>query len=231
MTVLTGEQIGVLIYDNKKWGPGGGKDAVIKFLDTAIAVALAESGGNTNAKNPNSSASGLFQIMVSVHQDKIAGRNIFDPRVNVDVARLVWEAAGKSFSPWETYTNGAYKAHLGHGKTVYDKLYAASKSGDHSFIDNALTTIISPAAGIAGIVAPGNPVTSAANKVSSLVAGALSDVMKWLAKGFIAIGAFTFALLLIGLGVWWLVKDTETGQQITAKTKEAALMAATKGAV
>jgi hypothetical protein len=236
MAVLTGEQIGVLIYDNKKWGPGGSKSAVVKFLDTAIAVALAESGGNTDAKNPSSSASGLFQIMVSVHQDKIAGRDIFDPRVNIDVARLVWEAAGKSFSPWTTYTSGAYKSHLGFGPKVYDALEKAKSTHDFSFITAALSGIPVAGAGAAalsGLLPDGvtNPIDNAATKAAKLAGGIASDVMKWLASGFLVIGAALLAALLIIVGAWFLLSNTKVGKEIGADTKSAALMAATKGVV
>jgi soluble lytic murein transglycosylase-like protein len=65
----------------------------------AEVVANCESGMDPNNYNP-SGASGLFQILVQAHQDKIAGRNIFDPEVNVEVASELYQEQG--WAPWES---------------------------------------------------------------------------------------------------------------------------------
>lgn len=78
------------------------------ILVTGVAVALAESGGNPKADNPSSTAQGLWQVMVSVHGDKIAGRDINDPVINTDVAHTIYKDAG-GWTPWEVYNN---KSHL-----------------------------------------------------------------------------------------------------------------------
>jgi len=78
-------------------------------LQIAVAVAKAESGFNPNAANPASSARGMWQIMLSAHQDKLVGKDWRDPYDNAAVAHAVWVAAGRSWTPWVAYTSGAYK--------------------------------------------------------------------------------------------------------------------------
>ena len=95
-------------------------------LITAIAVALAESGGNPVAYNPETKANtptglgsfGLWQIYRKVHPE-FSGWNLYDPQSNANAAYSVYKAAGYSFRPWSTYTQtnpktGAYwyEAHL-----------------------------------------------------------------------------------------------------------------------
>ena len=81
-------------------------------LQIAVAVARAESGFDPNAANPASSARGMWQIMLSAHQDKLVGKDWRDPYDNAAVAHMVWAAAGKSWTPWVAYTSGAYKRYM-----------------------------------------------------------------------------------------------------------------------
>lgn len=87
------------------WEQAGGSKAVAKV---AAAIALAESGGNPAARNPEGPehAEGLWQI-----KGQLVGGNILDPQVNARNAVAKYRAAG-GFSPWTTYTSGAYKSHL-----------------------------------------------------------------------------------------------------------------------
>src|SRR5690606_33175689 len=83
-------------------------------LYTAVAIALAESSGRTDAVNTandnGTTDRGLWQIN-SVHDDKMPGADRFDPEVN---ARLMGEisAQGTNWYPWSTYNNGSYLEHL-----------------------------------------------------------------------------------------------------------------------
>lgn len=197
MTILTPNEIGTLIYLDGGWGPGGGKDAVIKWLDTAIAVAHGESGWDTHAVNGHSSAAGLYQIMTTVHADKVkdaikrweaeTGKNdltIFDPRVNIDVARMVSQeakAAGHDeWSPWEAYTNktAAYKAGLGHGKSVYEFLNSPANIEKMRKKLEADVLTAHNYADYAAVAAPGAPLIQGVEKItnSDLVSGVLSFV-------------------------------------------------------
>jgi hypothetical protein len=89
-----------------------GEDLVI-----AVAVARAESGGRTDIDNEGLNADGsidygLWQIN-SVHQaNGFDPSRAFDPTYNAQWARIVFMNAGASWTPWTTYTNGAYREHL-----------------------------------------------------------------------------------------------------------------------
>ncbi len=82
-------------------------------LDTAVAVAKAESSGNAGATHVNNNGStdyGLFQIN-SVHSSLLAGKNWQDPTVNAQLAYSVFKSSG--WGAWSTYNSGAYTKYLG----------------------------------------------------------------------------------------------------------------------
>ncbi|HUQ59133.1 transglycosylase SLT domain-containing protein [Lentzea sp.] len=90
-------------------------------LTIAVAVALAESGGDPRAHNskPPDDSYGLWQInMLGAMGPERRGRygldsnrELFDPRVNAKVANSL-SGDGKSWTPWSTYTSGAYRKYL-----------------------------------------------------------------------------------------------------------------------
>jgi hypothetical protein len=112
MTKLSAEQIARHAYEAGFRGQG---------LTTAVAVALAESGGRTTAHNatPPDNSYGLWQInMLGAlgperrHQYHLKSNDqLFDPDTNARVATSI-SSDGHDFTPWSTYTNGAYKDHL-----------------------------------------------------------------------------------------------------------------------
>jgi len=83
-------------------------------LEWAVAVALAESGGNSNAYNPETAAGtrpgsgsrGLWQIYGQAHPEFNSDR-LYDPLENAKAAYKVYSEAGGRFSPWSTYNNGS----------------------------------------------------------------------------------------------------------------------------
>lgn len=85
----------------------------------AAAIAMAESGGNPHAYNPETAAGnppgqgsfGLWQINLRRHPE-FFNVNLYDPTANANAAFSVFTNAGNSFSPWSTYTSGAYKEYL-----------------------------------------------------------------------------------------------------------------------
>ena len=94
-------------------------------LVTAVAIAGAESRFIPTADNPTSSAMGLWQVMVSVHGDKIAGRNILDPYVNAQVAYQIWSDAGGFDRPWaQTYGAGKHLAYMDDARAAVAALSA-----------------------------------------------------------------------------------------------------------
>jgi len=82
-------------------------------LNVAVAVALAESGGNTNAYNPEAAAGtrpgsgsrGLWQIYGTAHPE-YNNDSAFDPAINAQAAFKVYREAGNRFTPWSTFNQG-----------------------------------------------------------------------------------------------------------------------------
>jgi hypothetical protein len=81
--------------------------------NTAAAIALAESGGNPRAYNPEKQAGnppgfgsyGLWQINLRAHPQYTAS-NLYDPSFNATAAFEVYTAQG--WNAWSTYQSGAY---------------------------------------------------------------------------------------------------------------------------
>jgi len=90
-------------------------------LTIAVAVALAESGGDPRAHNPTppDDSYGLWQINVlgslgPARRRELglgSDRELFDPAVNAAAARRI-SGDGRSWTAWSTYTSGAYRKHL-----------------------------------------------------------------------------------------------------------------------
>lgn len=92
-------------------------------LVTMVAIAMAESAGNPNARyNPNGGTGedsyGLWQInMDPSYRDgrlKQLGltdpKQLWDPNVNAKAAKTIWGSQG--WGAWSTYTSGKYKQYL-----------------------------------------------------------------------------------------------------------------------
>lgn len=83
------------------WIGAGGSRALAPVM---AAIAMAESGGDSEARNP-SGASGLWQILGNPFPG-----NPFDPQVNARMAAAKFHEQG--LGAWVTYTSGAYKKFL-----------------------------------------------------------------------------------------------------------------------
>jgi transglycosylase-like protein with SLT domain len=68
------------------------------------AIAMAESGGNSDARNTDSGACGLWQI----HPCEPGSNN---PMTNAQIAVRKYNSQG--LGAWEAYTNGSYKRFMG----------------------------------------------------------------------------------------------------------------------
>jgi len=86
------------------WVLAGGSTSL---ASTMSKIALAESGGNTQAHNP-SGASGLWQIMIPENDAYVPGgaANVYNALDNARAAVAIEKAQG--LSAWTTYTSGAY---------------------------------------------------------------------------------------------------------------------------
>jgi Putative peptidoglycan binding domain/Lysozyme like domain len=82
-------------------------------LGTWVAIALAESSGNTTAHNSRGEDSrGLWQINLRSHPG-LANGDLYDPTTNAEAARAICESAGPG--AWTVYTTGAYQRYLARG--------------------------------------------------------------------------------------------------------------------
>lgn len=117
---------------------------------TMTAIALAESGGNSDAHNPHGENSqGLWQINAAAHPD-LAGQNLYDPLVNAKAAFEVSQD-GNDVSPWTT-------VHLrgGPGSAAYDAYQSEAQMAARAAGD---TTANGNFAGTAGY---GHPLSAGA---------------------------------------------------------------------
>jgi hypothetical protein len=83
-------------------------------LLTAVAIAGAESTWR-NITGPtvgSGTMRGMWQINDGAHRDLMARGDWRDPQVDAWMAYQVWKAAGRSWTPWTTYTSGAYRSYL-----------------------------------------------------------------------------------------------------------------------
>jgi hypothetical protein len=86
------------------------------MLPTAVAVAMAESGGNPASHCLNcvpgvrEDSRGLWQINVIAHPEW-SGANLYDPATNAQ-AMMAVSGGGVNWRPWSTFKNGAYRAFL-----------------------------------------------------------------------------------------------------------------------
>lgn len=123
---------------------------------TGAAIAMAESGGNPDAVGdlaitPPDGSVGLWQINVAAHPQYTAAA-LHDPTTNARAA-LAISNGGVSWSPWSTFTSGAYLKYLPDAQAAAGvplalpvaKVAAILAGGigvwwliEHGYLDNAL---------------------------------------------------------------------------------------------
>jgi hypothetical protein len=76
-------------------------------VNTVLCLMALESEGDPDAKNPNSTARGLMQILASLWAPElgITYEDLYDPEINLWAARKVYEIQG--WRAWSPY-NGGY---------------------------------------------------------------------------------------------------------------------------
>jgi len=127
--VLTPRQIAQYAYDAGFRG---------QSLTTAVAVALAESGGRPHSHNttPPDDSYGLWQVNMygALGPDRRrdyhlkSDGQLFDPAVNARAAFSI-SSHGTSFQPWSTYIYGQYRDHLGAARKAARAVTAAGGHG------------------------------------------------------------------------------------------------------
>jgi Lysozyme like domain len=143
-------------------------------LSTAVAVALAESGGDPQAFNPEGSY-GLWQIYVHDHPE-FAEDDLYDPGTNGRDAFAIYVNAGYSFTPWTTFKTGAYARYLPASQSAVASLTQGIQISPG-------VTVLPPAQSAGGLPS-----------VNSLAAaaGQFSQVPTWVWIGLGALGLIVF---------------------------------------
>jgi cell wall-associated NlpC family hydrolase len=91
-------------------------------VDTAVAVAHAESSFNPKARNNvQAGMLGLWQINLAAHRNLVGSKDWTDPSVNAWMAYQIWHDAGDSWKPWSTYTSGSYRKYLSSGSEAPER--------------------------------------------------------------------------------------------------------------
>lgn len=161
-------------------------------VDIAVAVALAESGGDPGQRNPipPDNSYGLWQInmlggMGPERRRKFglsSNSELYDPATNARAMAAI-SNGGTNWSPWSTYTDGKYRKYLKPG---------ATQAGD-----GLIPGIPDPGDALDGAM----EVAKGVNAMAELSVGAaewLSDSQNWIR---IAQGLVGGALILVGLQV------------------------------
>lgn len=164
-------------------------------LATAVAVALAESGGNATATNHNTNGTtdyGLWQIN-SIHRPELGYGSWQDPNTNARMAYSIWVAAGRKWTPWMAWKAGKHLAFLPRGAA------AAGTAPDNA-------DPVTPVENV-GITDTYNDVAFSVQRVFDT----LADKDLWIRFGIYLLG---FVFLVVGvIGLIWvlggkdLVKD------------------------
>lgn len=157
-------------------------------LNTAVAVALAESGGNASARNLSSreDSRGLWQINVRAHPE-FANSNLFDPATNARAARTVLRKQG--WRAWSVFTNGKFLLYMPTAGAAVNSLPGGLDTGD-PITDRASGAIEGT---IGGAIDTGQSIVS----IGQLAAKAgtwINDPSNWLRVAYVVLGG----ALLIG---------------------------------
>lgn len=175
-------------------------------VSIAVAVAMAESGGRTDATNHNKNGStdyGPWQIN-SVHAALLAGRNWQDPAQNAQMAYAVFKGSG--WRAWSTYNSGRYLAFLGQGQAAAGS--AAIMGGAAAAADSGTATGENTAA------------SAGATSVASFFHFA-SDPHNWQRLAY-----FVGGLIVLGIALWMVVRKTDAYKAASKAVGQAAEVAA-----
>lgn len=148
---------------------------------TAVAVALAESGGEPTATNKNDNGTtdyGLWQIN-SIHKADLDSGNWQNPTDNARMAYNVFRRAGNSFSPWYAYRSGKHYAYMSRGALAANE----AKAGGGSSPDDGNNPLIPDF-----IEGPAEGTAEVFDKVSHAL-GVITDEDTWIRTGFGILGA------------------------------------------
>jgi hypothetical protein len=168
----------------------GFSTAAYDGVGIATAIALAESGGNTDAHHvagppkqriPEDSR-GLWQINVLAHPE-FASQNLYDPAVNAKAALAVYKKQG--WNAWSTFNGVKYFAYLPLTSAVASTLNVKTLPGDTG---KAIVSNV-----------PGVEEAKTIAEVSGKVGSFLVNPHNWLRILYVAVGG---VILVIALNIF-----------------------------
>lgn len=177
-------------------------------LTIAVAIALAESHGDTTAlaHEPDGTLSyGAWQIN-SVHTTLLTGKNPYDLQQNADMAYALYKDS--NFTPWTTYKDSSFRKYLAQAQNTTGLTGTVKGMGGNPITNGQLGDV-------AGNLNPIKGVDSFFTAISAITQAAF-----WKRVG---IGFLAFLLLLVGLIL--MVESSKTVRHATAKAGEAAVLA------
>lgn len=234
MAALTPQQIAQVAYNAGFRGAD---------LVKAVAIAIAESGGNPQAYNPETAAGtragsgsrGLWQIYGTAHP-QYNNPAVFDPQVNADAAYQVYRQAGNRFTPWTTWTKGiASRIIPTLPKFQIDSSPAARSRTTTNAVSQMTGKIGDGVSGSAG--GTGTPAGTVAYQIRQGVEGAIESVKNAVAgktasgeqRELFDTGTYLVGIVLIFAGLIFVFIKSDAGQNTALLAKEGVKIAATGG--
>ena len=234
MTQLSPNEIAGLIYFVGGWGPNkvkpidvAGKNRVINWLDTAIAICLAESSGVIEAHNGSGDDTvyGLWQIKNAEHKTIVAmacityhTKTILHPLANTAAARDVYKEAN-GWGPWTKN----YGSHKGHGAAAYEWLHNKdnlkafeAKLGTLGYpvVSISAADIAGSNSSIIGDNLVGSNLSEQAEKIKDSVSSQVDKVINALKESGIVVGVFLLGAILLTLGVLFMAQRAGVAKKV-----------------
>lgn len=194
------------------WIGAGGPRTMAPLM---AAIAMAESSGNSQAKNA-SGASGLWQILGNPFPG-----DVWDPQTNARMAVAKWREQG--LTAWTTYTSGDYKRFLkagvkpggGGGAPVPAQTTAAQGGGGGGGFWTMWNVVPGTGIPIGWVAGAASSTTDIATALGEIQHDA-SEFLGWIAWLFvpshwIRIICFLLGVPLVGLGVVTMTKGSIYG--------------------
>lgn len=180
-------------------------------LVTATAVALAESGGRTDATNVNRNGStdrGLWQLNDGAHP-WVKSINWSDPAANAAGAFRIYREAGSSFRPWVAFTSGSSS------RFTLQAAQAAGAPATPDAENTGLLDRLNPLDDVAGAARSAGD----AVKLAATAGAWLSDPHNWLRVVYVVAGA---GLIIAGAQLTVSGRVSRAAAPITGAVKSVA---------
>ena len=203
MPTFTATQIGMAA-----WNAGFHDEPT---LARAVAVALAESGGRTDALGDTKITDktwgpsvGLWQIRsVKSETGKGTSRDVNklkDPQFNANAA---WEISnhGKNWGPWTAFTHNTYMQYIDTGKAVAADLNKRARAASANPLNWIFPGIGNVANTVGGIGESISGVAGSLGNIPGAIQNAANSALQTFQKISLAVGAVIVAVVLIVLAV------------------------------